>query len=88
MKTPTNIGTALPTETSSLLPVAQYSRPLDQQPGNPKDTDKTKRGLRILPALAIGVFLAAADQTIVVSSYGKIGSDLNALDSTSWLATG
>lgn len=41
----------------------------------------------ILPALAIGIFLSAADQTIIVSSYGKIGSDLNALSSTSWIAT-
>lgn len=41
----------------------------------------------IMPALAIGVFLTAADQTIIVSSYGKIGSELNALQSTSWIAT-
>jgi hypothetical protein len=41
----------------------------------------------IMPALSIGIFLAAADQTIIVSSYGKIGTDLNALNSTSWIAT-
>ncbi|KAI9797702.1 MAG: hypothetical protein M1833_005363 [Piccolia ochrophora] len=41
----------------------------------------------MLPALAIGVFLAAADQTIVVSSYGRIGSELHALNNTSWIAT-
>lgn len=41
----------------------------------------------ILPALAIGVFLAAADQTIIVTSYGKIGSELKALNRTSWIAT-
>lgn len=41
----------------------------------------------ILPALAIGVFLSAADQTVIVSSYGKIGSELNALNRTSWIAT-
>ena len=41
----------------------------------------------IMPALAIGVFLTAADQTIIVSSYGKIGSELNAMQSTSWIAT-
>lgn len=33
------------------------------------------------------VFLAAADQTIIVASYGKIGSDLKALNLTSWIAT-
>lgn len=41
----------------------------------------------IFPAVAIGVFLAAADQTLVVTSYGRIGSDLHALNRTSWIAT-
>ncbi|KAI9862336.1 MAG: hypothetical protein M1813_004812 [Trichoglossum hirsutum] len=41
----------------------------------------------IIPAVAIGIFLSAMDQTIVVSSYGKIGSDLKALNNTSWIAT-
>jgi hypothetical protein len=49
--------------------------------------DVKKRMAYIMPALGIGVFLAAADQTIIVSSYGKIGSDLNALSATSWIAT-
>ncbi|KAH0559400.1 hypothetical protein GP486_004085 [Trichoglossum hirsutum] len=40
-----------------------------------------------MPAVAIGIFLSAMDQTVVVSSYGKIGSDLNALNNTSWIAT-
>ena len=40
----------------------------------------------IFPAIAIGVFLAAADGTIVVTSYGKIGSELHALNKTSWIA--
>ncbi|KAI9682042.1 MAG: hypothetical protein M1817_000096 [Caeruleum heppii] len=46
-----------------------------------------KRLKYMLPALAIGVFLSAGDQTIIVSSYAKIGSELNALNSTSWIAT-
>lgn len=41
----------------------------------------------ILPALGIGIFLSAADQTIIVSSYGKIGSEMQALNLTSWIAT-
>ncbi|KAF2140878.1 uncharacterized protein K452DRAFT_327201 [Aplosporella prunicola CBS 121167] len=41
----------------------------------------------IMPAIAVGIFLAAADQTIIVSSYGRIGSDLGALSNTSWIAT-
>jgi hypothetical protein len=35
----------------------------------------------------VQVFLAAADQTIIVSTYAKIGSEMNALNSTSWIAT-
>ena len=41
----------------------------------------------ILPAVAIGIFLSAADQTLVVTMYGKIGSDLKALNKTSWVST-
>lgn len=41
----------------------------------------------IFPAVSIGIFLAAADQTIIASSYGKIGSELEALNLTSWIAT-
>jgi MFS family permease len=33
------------------------------------------------------VFLTAADQTLVVSTYGTIGTELHALSSTSWVAT-
>lgn len=33
------------------------------------------------------IFLSAGDQTIIVSSYGKIGSELKALNNTSWIAT-
>lgn len=43
--------------------------------------------IHAMPALAIGIFLASADQTIVVSSYGRIGSELRALNQTSWIAT-
>ncbi|CAO2657480.1 Nn.00g036060.m01.CDS01 [Neocucurbitaria sp. VM-36] len=42
----------------------------------------------IFPAIAIGIFLAAADQTLIVSTYGTIGTELHALSSTSWIATG
>jgi MFS family permease len=33
------------------------------------------------------VFLASADQTLVISTYGTIGTELHALSSTSWIAT-
>ncbi|KAI1202699.1 major facilitator superfamily domain-containing protein [Nemania serpens] len=41
----------------------------------------------LFPALAIGVFLVSLDQTLTIATYGKIGSDLRALNSTSWVAT-
>jgi MFS family permease len=36
----------------------------------------------------VQVFLSAADQTLVVTTYGTIGTELHALSSTSWIATG
>lgn len=47
-----------------------------------------KRMKYIFPAIAIGVFLSSADQTLVVSTYGIIGTELGSLSSTSWIATG
>lgn len=41
----------------------------------------------IIPALATGVLLIAADQTIVATCLQNIGSDLSALNLTSWVAT-
>ena len=32
------------------------------------------------------ILLAAADQTIIIASYGQIGSDLHALNLTNWIA--
>jgi hypothetical protein len=33
------------------------------------------------------IFLCAVDQLLTVATYAKIGSELNALNNTSWLAT-
>ncbi|CAG8923540.1 unnamed protein product [Penicillium salamii] len=41
----------------------------------------------LIPAISVGVFMSAADQTIIMASYGQIGSDLKALNLTSWIAT-
>ncbi|KAF2972146.1 hypothetical protein GQX73_g1455 [Xylaria multiplex] len=41
----------------------------------------------LLPALAIGILLVALDQTLTIATYGKIGSELQALNNTSWIAT-
>ncbi|MCJ1240294.1 hypothetical protein MMC14_008294 [Varicellaria rhodocarpa] len=49
--------------------------------------DVKKRLKYIVPAVAIGIFMSAGDQTIIISSYGRIGSELKALNNTSWIAT-
>ena len=68
----------------------------EEASGQPSDEDNPlfvglpdvkKKLVYILPAIGIGVFLAAADQTIIVAAYGKIGSELNALNNSSWIAT-
>jgi len=41
----------------------------------------------VVSAIAIGIFLAAIDTTIVVASYGRVGTELNELNRTSWLST-
>ncbi|KAJ5928260.1 Major facilitator superfamily domain general substrate transporter [Penicillium verhagenii] len=41
----------------------------------------------LVPAVSLGIFMSAADQTIIMASYGQIGSDLKALNLTSWIAT-
>lgn len=87
-------GDVGPDEISSLLgrvdPV-NHGKTIDpSRQDNADDPDgrkKRKRAMWIMPALAIGVFLFAADQTIVVSTYGKIGSEMRALNNTSWIAT-
>ncbi|KAI0901483.1 MFS general substrate transporter [Annulohypoxylon nitens] len=52
------------------------------------DAPKLKVNMKALfPAMAIGVFLVAMDQTLTIATYGTMGSDLNALNSTSWIST-
>lgn len=41
----------------------------------------------LLPALAVGIFLSALDQTLIVATYARISSDLQALNRTSWIST-
>ncbi|KAL1871414.1 hypothetical protein Daus18300_004781 [Diaporthe australafricana] len=49
--------------------------------------EMAKRLHVLLPAIGIGIFLCALDQLLAVATYAKIGSDLKALNSTSWIAT-
>ncbi|KZT20836.1 MFS general substrate transporter [Neolentinus lepideus HHB14362 ss-1] len=87
-------------ETSPLLKKTANSPPYTTG-GDPSTTDVEREGTQdaggakstvnvvaiVLP-LAVGVFLAAMDQTIVVSSYASIGNQFNQLQNTSWIATG
>lgn len=41
----------------------------------------------LLPAIGIGIFLSALDQTLIVATYAKMSSDLEALNRTSWIST-
>ncbi|KAJ8073999.1 hypothetical protein PM082_012288 [Marasmius tenuissimus] len=43
--------------------------------------------ISIFGPLAIGIFLSAMDQTVIVASYPSIGSELKQLQKTSWIAT-
>ncbi|KAF3936589.1 hypothetical protein ABW19_dt0206802 [Dactylella cylindrospora] len=58
----------------------------DLEPGGLPDTPNVSLAA-ILPSLMIGVFLAAMDNLVVASAYGRIGSDLHQLSKTSWLAS-
>lgn len=77
-------GQAVDGDGESLERQASEHDRLKQYEGLP---EVKKRMKYIMPALSIGIYLAAADQTIIVSSYGKIGSELEALNLTSWIAT-
>lgn len=46
-----------------------------------------KKMWMIFPAIGVGVFLSACDQTIIVSANARIGSELKALNSTNWIAS-
>ena len=41
----------------------------------------------VITAMAAGILLAAADNTIVIASYGRIGTEFNELNRTSWIST-
>ncbi|ATY60303.1 MFS multidrug [Cordyceps militaris] len=49
--------------------------------------DLGNRTYVLLPSVAIGLLLAAMDQLITLAAYAKIGNDLNAMNSMSWIAT-
>ncbi|KAL2822750.1 major facilitator superfamily domain-containing protein [Aspergillus cavernicola] len=67
--------------------LAEQGRTAEETEASKQDSERDLELRYIIPAISIGVFLSAADQTIIVASYGKIGSDLKALNLTSWIAT-
>ena len=54
---------------------------------DPKIVQTRKNVKSFLPVLAVGIFLALLDQSIVAAINGEIGSDLHALRNVSWIAT-
>jgi len=93
MRPDETVAPAAVDEHSALLPKSDPADAEAQQPPKSDDDglDKPKvPGVKmhlILPALAIGILLAAMDNTIVLSSYGAIGSEFKSLNRTSWVAT-
>ncbi|KAF9524357.1 member of the major facilitator superfamily [Crepidotus variabilis] len=79
-------------ETSALLqngPQQEYSDQRDGQTESQSGSHKesTPSYWVFFVPMAIGIFLPALDQTLVVSSYATIGSELKELQKTSWIAT-
>lgn len=54
---------------------------------DPELVQRRKNIKALLPVLAVGIFLAFLDQSIVAAINGEIGSDLHALRNVSWIAT-
>ncbi|KAJ6500918.1 MFS general substrate transporter [Mycena sanguinolenta] len=84
----------MPDETSPLIAGEQNNTdygniaPNRDAEDSPTDSPKSQKSLlAIVIPMAFGVVLVAMDQTIVVSSYAAIGSELNQLQNTSWIAT-
>lgn len=50
-------------------------------------SEPASKYLAVVLPMAVGIFLCSMDGTIVVSSYAAIGSELNQLHNTSWIAT-
>ncbi|EFX05169.1 major facilitator superfamily transporter multidrug resistance [Grosmannia clavigera kw1407] len=67
----------------------EYEESTDSAPGSHLDSRHgANRPLAVIAATGIGIFLSAADSTIVIASYGRIGNDLDALGEANWVALG
>lgn len=63
------------------------SNPQSEDTDDPELVEGRKKVKSFLPILAVGIFLAFLDQSIVAAINGEIGSDLHALRNVSWIAT-
>ncbi|RWA12136.1 hypothetical protein EKO27_g2958 [Xylaria grammica] len=77
-----NAGTGTTSTGNSSSQVEAVSNGVSGDPTKPR-----MKMTALIPAMAIGIFLVALDQTLTIATYGKIGSELQALSSTSWIAT-
>ncbi|KAM0559565.1 hypothetical protein ACHAPJ_004089 [Fusarium lateritium] len=91
----TSARASAPSETSPLLRDRNGEDFTNRDIENSQVTDDdaptssvTAKKLHVLiAAVGIGVYLVAVDQLLTVATYAKIGNELNALNSTSWIAT-
>lgn len=94
-------GTSTPSDTTSeTSPLLDRSKKLDgsvveiSYEGNDNtstseslDISRTQSIWRVIPSLWCGAFLSALDSTIIAATYATIGSEFNASDQASWVAT-
>ncbi|KAJ7594557.1 MFS general substrate transporter [Mycena floridula] len=82
-------NTDMSDETSPLL--SGFNGPNNVPASNaeeqPVEAGSRVKLISVMIPLVIGIFLAAMDQTIVISSYAAIGSELHELHKTSWVVT-
>ncbi|EEY22740.1 conserved hypothetical protein [Verticillium alfalfae VaMs.102] len=71
-------------DASSTAVATQSSDDDEHVQGKPRSANKMQV---IILAVGIGIFLCAVDQLLTVATYAKIGSELQALNNTSWIAT-
>lgn len=78
-------STASATATATSTVVAHDDGP--NGPAQDGGAEAARKLHLLLPALAIGIFLSAFDQTLIVATYARMSSDLHALNRTSWIST-
>ncbi|MCJ1310149.1 hypothetical protein MMC25_003810 [Agyrium rufum] len=67
----------------------EEAAPHDSEPTiSEQEAAEVRKNIKyMLPALAIGIFLAALDASIINTNYAKIATDFNNLELASWIST-